>query len=289
MTVIDMPAASPARKSRLLSCDGPGLAAAIVILAIVLAVAGAPWLTSYALQGQGEPNAVDKFLAPSTLHWFGTDHLGRDLLARVLYGGRVSLSIAVLVVSLAIAIGAPLGTVAAYFGGWLDDLLMRITDVFLAFPPLLLAIFLAAILGSGFVNMAVAIALSWWPWYARIARAQVASLRQRPYVEAAQVMGVSHFRIIRRHLLPAVAGPVMVQATLDLGTAILTASSLSFLGLGVNPPTADWGQMVSSGRIYFPDRWWYVAFPGLAIFIVTLAFTILGDSLRAAATRRRGD
>ena len=267
--------------------DPLGFLGALVIALFVCAALLAPWLTSYAAQGLGEPNTVDKFLAPSSAHWFGTDHLGRDLLSRILYGGRVSLSIAAIVVTLAIAIGAPLGAIAGYFGGWIDEVIMRITDVFLAFPPLLLAIFLSAVFGPGFVNMAIAIAISWWPWYARIARAETASLRSRPYVEAAQLMGVSHFTIIRRHLTPSLIGPVAVQGTLDFGTAILTAASLSFLGLGVSPPTADWGQLVSNGRLYFPDRWWYVVFPGLAIFIAALAFNFLGDSLRSASKKRR--
>ena len=267
--------------------DPIGFLGALVIGVLFGATLFAPWLTVYAAQGLGEPNTVDKFLAPSSDHWFGTDHLGRDLFARILYGGRVSLSIAILVVSLAIAIGAPLGAIAGYFGGWIDDVIMRITDVFLAFPPLLLAIFLSAVLGPGFVNMAIAIAISWWPWYARIARAEAASLRSRPYVEAAQLMGVSHLKIIRRHLMPSIVGPVAVQGTLDFGTAILTAASLSFLGLGVSPPTADWGQLVSNGRLYFPDRWWYVVFPGLAIFVAALAFNFLGDSLRDASKKRQ--
>lgn len=275
--------------SRWIANDPMGFAGAFTIALIAFAIIFAPWLTDYALQGQGEPNTIDKFLPPSAAHWFGTDHLGRDLFARVLYGGRVSLAIAILVVGLAISIGAPLGAIAGYCGGWIDEIIMRITDVFLAFPPLLLAILLSAVLGPGFVNMAIAIALSWWPWYARIARAEAASLRTRPYVEAAQIMGVGHLRIIRRHLTPSIIGPIAVQGTLDFGTAILTASSLSFLGLGVSPPTADWGQIVSNGRLYFPDRWWYVVFPGLAIFIAALAFNFLGDSLRGANKNSRED
>jgi peptide/nickel transport system permease protein len=179
-------------------------------------------------------------------------------------------------------VGGLVGTLAGYFGGWVDEIIMRLTDVFLAFPPLLLAIFIASALGASLTNAALAIAFTWWPWYTRIVRAQVVALRDRPFVEAARVMGVNDLVIIGRHILPNTLSPVIVQATLDLGSAILTGAALSFLGLGVQPPTADWGQMVSNGRLYFPERWWYVTFPGLAIFLSTLAFNLLGDSVQDA-------
>ena len=252
--------------------------AAIVI--IVLAAIFAPCLTDHVSEGQGTPNLARKLQPPSTSHLLGTDHQGRDLWARLLFGGRVSLSIALVVVAIAVGVGTPLGIMAGYYGGWVDEVVMRVTDVFLAFPPLLLAIFFGALLGPGFLNMVVAISLGWWPWYARIARGQVVSLKQRPYVEAARFMGVADATVMRRHLLPFVAAPVSVQAALDVGLAILTASALSFLGLGMPPPTPDWGEMVAAGRIYFPDRWWYVVFPGLAIVTVAFAFSVLGDTLR---------
>jgi peptide/nickel transport system permease protein len=260
--------------------------AAIVIFC--LAAIFAPYLTSRAAEGLGNPNPVEKLKPPSAEHPFGADHLGRDLYARLLFGGRTSLAMGLIVVAVAVVIGIPLGALAGYFGGWVDETVMRITDVFLAFPPLLLAIAIAAALGASFTNAAIAIALTWWPWYTRLVRAQVLSLRERPFVEAARVMGVADLTIIVRHLLPNALTPVIVQATLDIGSAILTGAALSFLGLGVQPPTADWGQMVSTGRIYFPDRWWYATFPGLAIFIATLAFNLLGDSLRDAADPRHG-
>ena len=258
-------------------------AGAFSLLSIVLIVAAvvlAPWLTDHVAEGRGAPNLADKLQAPSAAHLLGTDHQGRDLWARILFGGRVSLSIALVVVGMAVAVGTPLGIVAGYYGGWVDEAVMRVTDVFLAFPPLLLAIFFGALLGPGFFNMVAAISLGWWPWYARIARGQVVSLKQRPFVEAASFMGVGDFTVMRRHLLPFVVAPVTVQATLDVGLAIITASALSFLGLGMPPPTPDWGEMVNAGRVYFPDRWWYVVFPGLAIVAVALAFSVLGDSLR---------
>lgn len=254
----------------------------LIILLFVVSAVFAPLLTTRAAEGEGEPNPPEKLLAPSAEHLFGTDHLGRDLYARVLFGGRTALALGLLVVAVAVAVGVPLGAVAGYFGGWVDEIIMRLTDVFLAFPPLLLAIFIASALGASLTNAALAIAFTWWPWYTRIVRAQVVALRDRPFVEAARVMGVNDLVIIGRHILPNTLSPVIVQATLDLGSAILTGAALSFLGLGVQPPTADWGQMVSNGRLYFPDRWWYVTFPGLAIFLSTLAFNLLGDSVQDA-------
>lgn len=253
-----------------------------VIVALSLGAVFAPLLTTRAAEGEGEPNPVDKLAPPSVVHPFGADHLGRDIYARVLFGGRTALGMGFLVVLTAVVIGAPLGAAAGYFGGWVNEVIMRVTDIALAFPPLLLAIAIASALGPSFFNAAFAIALTWWPWYTRLVRAQVVSLRERPFVEAARVMGVGDFTIIWRHLLPNAFGPVVVQATLDLGSAILTGAALSFLGLGVQPPAADWGQMVSNGRLFFPDRWWYVTFPGLAIFIATLAFNLLGDSVQDA-------
>lgn len=255
-----------------------------IILLFVGAALFAPLLTTRAAEGEGEPNPPEKLLAPSAEHPFGTDQLGRDLYARVLFGGRTALMLGLLVVAVAVGVGVPLGAIAGYFGGWVDEVIMRLTDVFLAFPPLLLAIFIASALGASLTNAALAIAFTWWPWYTRIVRAQVVALRDRPFVEAARVMGVNDLVIIGRHILPNTLSPVIVQATLDLGSAILTGAALSFLGLGVQPPTADWGQMVSNGRLYFPDRWWYVTFPGLAIFLSTLAFNLLGDSVQDANT-----
>ncbi|MBI3762563.1 MAG: ABC transporter permease [Chloroflexi bacterium] len=265
---------------RALRRDPIALASFAAIVILCLAAVLAPYLTPRAAEGRGDPNPPEKFMPPSTEHTLGTDHLGRDLYARMLFGGRTSLAMGFIVVAVALLIGMPLGAVAGYFGGWIDETVMRVTDVFLAFPPLLLAIAIAAALGPSFTNASIAIALTWWPWYTRLVRAQVVSLRERPFVEAARVMGVGDFTIIARHLLPNALTPVVVQATLDIGSAILTGAALSFLGLGVRPPAADWGQMVSAGRVYFPERWWYATFPGLAIFLATLAFNLLGDSLR---------
>ncbi|PSJ56846.1 ABC transporter permease [Pseudaminobacter soli (ex Li et al. 2025)] len=258
----------------------PGTIALVVILLLVLVAVLAPWVAPYPQQGVGVPNVAAKLSSPSAQYWLGTDHLGRDMLSRIIYGTRISLTNGVLIVAFSLLIGLPVGLAAGYFGGWIDEALMRGTDVFLAFPALLLAVLMAAALGPGFLNSIIAVSVTWWPWYARLARSEVLVLRNQPYVEAARLAGVSHGRIIIRHILPATGRPLTVQAALDVGPALLTAAALSFLGLGVLPPTADWGQMVDAGRKFFPARWWYSATPGLTIFIVALAFSVLGDALR---------
>jgi len=260
--------------------DWLGVFSLLVIVAFVLGAIFAPYLTPYPEEGRGEPNLVNKFLPPSREHPFGTDYLGRDVLARVLFGGRSSLSIGFLVVIIAVGIGTPLGALAGYFGRWLDEVIMRITDMFLAFPPLLLAIAIAAALGPSFVNAMIAIALTWWPWYTRLVRAQTISLRERSFVEAARGMGVGSLTIIFRHILPNIFTPVLVQSTMDIGSAILIGAAMSFIGLGAQPPTPEWGRMVSTGRIYIMGQPWYGTFPGLAIFLVALSFNLLGDSIR---------
>lgn len=258
-----------------------------IIAGVIFAALAAPLLTSHAAEGLGEPNPANKFLPPSSEFVFGTDHLGRDLFARVLFGGRSSLAMGIIVVAFAFGMGALVGLIAGYFGGWLDEIVMRITDVFLAFPSLLLAIAIASAIGASFVSAIVAIGLTWWPWYARLARAQVITLRHREYVLASHAVGASNLRILFTHILPNALTPLIIQATSDIGAAILTGAALSFLGLGVQPPAADWGQMVSAGRLYYPDRWWYVFFPGCAIFLVALAFGLLGDGLHDALTMQR--
>jgi peptide/nickel transport system permease protein len=254
--------------------------AALIILASLVAIVAAPVLSPYPAEGRGEPNIANELLPPGPDHLLGTDTLGRDLLSRIIYGTRVSVPMGVLVVLTAVVIGVPLGALAGYKGGWLDEVIMRITDVFLGFPPLLLAIAIAAALGRSFVNAMIAIGITWWPWYARLVRSQVVSIRHRHFVDAARSMGVSDRRIIVRHVLPNILAPVLVQASMDVGAAILAGAGLSFLGLGVRPPTADWGQMLADGRVIFLSHWWVSTFPGIAIFVVVLAFNLLGDALR---------
>lgn len=266
--------------------DPVAIVSVVIIVAFVVGAVFAPWLTPYPEEGKGTPNIANKFLSPSPKHPFGTDNLGRDLSARILFGGRSSLSIGFLVVLLAVSIGVPLGTVAGYYGGWLDDLIMRITDIFLSFPPLLLAIALGAALERSFVNTMIAISITWWPWYARLARSQTVSLRERPYIEAARGIGVNDFTNIVRHVLPNIMAPILVQGTMDVGAAILMGAAMSFIGLGPQPPTPDWGKMISTGRVYFMNQPWFAAFPGLAIFLVTLSFNMVGDKFRDIADPR---
>jgi peptide/nickel transport system permease protein len=264
-----------------------GLVGLVLVLVFFVGAVGAPWIAPDPEQGRGVPNVAAKLQAPSLDHPLGTDELGRDLLSRVLFGARTSLSLAFAVVLIGIAIGVPIGAIGGYFGGLVDEVAMRITDMFLAFPPLLLAILIAAALGPSFTNAVIALAITWWPWYARLARGQAASLRRRAFVEAAEVIGVRRLTVVRRHLFPNLMTPIFVQGTLDLSSAILLAAGLSFLGLGVLPPTADWGQMVNSGRVYFLSFPWYATFPGLAIFLASLAFVLLGDGIRNALDPRR--
>ncbi len=221
-----------------------------------------------------------RFQPPSPEHPFGTDEYGRDVFNRVLLGTRFSLMIGVGVVALSLAIGIPVGLVAGYVGGKAGTALMRVTDMFLAFPPLLLAIALAATFGRGLLNTVLALSLSWWPWYSRLAYIQVNSVKSLPYVDAAKVVGVSELEIMFRHVLPNSLTPIITQATLDIGSAILEASALSFLGVGVPPPTPEWGLLVSSGWGTISRAWWISLFPGLSIVITVLGFNLLGDAIK---------
>ena len=257
------------------------MAAAAVALLFAAAGLCAPWLTPHADAGRGVPDLTIRLQGPSWSHWMGTDDLGRDVLARLLFGARTALIVAVGVVVLSVAVGVVVGAVSGYFGRWIDEALMRITDMFLAFPPLLLAVLVAAALGASVRNTIIAIAVSWWPWYARLVRAQVLSLRERPFVKAVRAIGVPHRRIIARHVVPNAMAPVWVQATADLGAAVLTAAGLSFVGLGPRPPTADWGVMIAEGRQYvLSGQWWIAGFAGAAIVIAAVAFNLMGDVIR---------
>ena len=287
-----LPAAVPAlpsgRDLRRLLRSNPllvagGLAALVVVAVALLAPLIAPFPGDAA-------TATHPFLVlrpPSARHWFGTDNVGRDIFSRVVYGARVSPLVAVLVLLIACATGIPLGVLAGYFGGWLDEAIMRVTDIFLAFPPLLLALALAAVLPASLTSLIIAIAVTWWPWYTRLIRGQAASVAGRPYIEGSRALGLSRRRIVARHVLPNSITPLIVQVSLDFGGVILTASALSFLGLGAQDPTPDWGLMVAEGQNYFTTAWWVVTFPGLAILATAFAFTLLGDGLRDLLDPRR--
>ncbi|GAA3737965.1 ABC transporter permease [Leifsonia bigeumensis] len=252
---------------------------AIVVLVLVLALFG-QWIAPYPEQGLGSPRPSLRGLAPGAEYLFGTDQLGRDVLSRIIMGARPALLISVFVVLLAMVIGIPLGAIAGYRGGWVDQVLMRVTEVFQSFPPLLLAMVTVAILGPSLVNAGIALAVSWWPWYARLVRAEAQSLRGRPFVEAARAIGVPTWRIIPRHILRNSLTPILVQATVDIGSVVLAAGALAFIGLGAQPPEPDWGLMVAEGRGLIFTQWWISTFPGLALFVTVLGFNLIGDSLR---------
>ena len=253
---------------------------AVASTCIVIVALLAPLLAPFPGDAGTATNPFAVLHPPSAQHWFGTDNVGRDILSRVLYGARISPLIALIVLLIAGAIGIPLGLAAGYFGGWLDEVIMRITDIFLAFPPLLLALAFAAVLPATLTTVIIAIAISWWPWYVRLIRGQAASVTGRPYIEACRALGIPRRRILLRHVLPNSITPLIVQMSLDVGGVILTASALSFLGLGPQDPKPDWGLMVSEGQAYFPTAWWVVTFPGIAILLTAFAFNLLGDGLR---------
>jgi peptide/nickel transport system permease protein len=251
----------------------------LIIVVLILAVAG-QWIAPYPAQGLGAADVAQRNLAPSAEHWFGTDQLGRDVLSRVIIGARSAVVVSLAVVAVAGLIGVPLGAIAGYLGGRIDNILMRITEVFQAFPPLLLAMITVALLGPSLMNAAIALAITWWPWYARLVRAEAKSLRERPFVEAARAIGVPMWRILPRHILRNCLTPILVQATVDIGSVVLAAGALAFIGLGAQPPSPDWGLMVADGRGQIFTEWWISTFPGLAIFLTVLGFNLLGDALR---------
>ena len=266
------------KKSPLITAGG------VIALLVVLVALAAPLLAPYPPDAIHPETALQ---APSLQHLFGTDQVGRDVFSRVLYGARVSPLVALLVLVFACAVGIPLGVLAGYFGGAGDEVIMRVTDIFLAFPSLLLALAFAAVLPPSLTSLTIAITITWWPWYARLVRGQAASVAGRPYVEACRALGIPSWRILLRHVLPNSVTPVIVQVSLDFGGVILTASALSFLGLGAQDPTPDWGLMVAEGENYFTTQWWLVTFPGLAILVTALAFTLLGDGLRDVLDPKR--
>jgi len=262
--------------SRNILTRGALIGAFLLILIAILA----PMIVPYPQDIADATHSALKLLPPSLIHLFGTDELGRDIFSRVLVGTRISFTTAIFAVGLALIIGVPLGAVAGTLGGWIDEVIMRITDVFLSFPPLLLAIAIVALAGPSLKNAILAISLSWWPWYTRLVRGQTISLKERKFVQAAEAIGTKPSTIIFKHIVPNTISPVIVQASMDMGGVILTVASLSFLGLGAQAPTPEWGLMISTSRNYFLDAWWYSIFPGMAIFVTVLIFNLLGDGLR---------
>lgn len=251
----------------------------IVIVLALLAIF-APLIAPYdPLEGIGGLRGA-RLVPPSLAHPLGTDDLSRDILSRILYGSRLTLLVVLLVAVIATPIGLAVGTTAGYFGGWVDVVLMRITDIFMAFPRLILALAFASALGPGIENAIIAIAITAWPPYARLARAETLTIRETDYINAARLQGASHLRILWGHITPLCLSSAIVRVTLDMAGIILIAAGLGFLGLGAQPPQPEWGAMIAGGRRFIIDQWWVATMPGLAIFIVALGFNLLGDGLR---------
>jgi len=250
---------------------------AVVVVALVLLAIFGPRLAPY---DPYKLSFTEKLKQPSQDHWFGTDEAGRDIFSRVLHGTRISLRVAAIVVTIAAGIGVTLGTVAGFYGGWVDDIVMRVADVFMAFPGLVLAMAVSAAVGASIEAAIVAVSFVWWPVYTRLTRGQVLAIREEVYVQAARSIGASDGRIMMRHVLPNIFSVLLVRMTMDIGYAILYTSSLGFIGLGAQEPMPEWGRMVATGRRWILDHSYYSTFPGVAIFITVLAFTWLGDALR---------
>ncbi len=251
----------------------------LIVLLLVLVAAFAPWLAPESPVGQ---DLGRRLLPPSAEHWMGTDELGRDILSRVIWGARITLMIVALVAVIAAPVGLIVGAVSGYFGGWIDRVLMGLTDVFLSMPKLILALAFAAALGPGIENAVIAIAITTWPAYARIARAETLTIRNAEFIAATRLLGASHLRIIGLHILPLCTSSMIIRVTLDMAGIILTAAGLGFLGLGAQPPLPEWGAMISRGRAFILDQWWVATMPGFAIIVVSLGFCFLGDGLRDA-------
>jgi peptide/nickel transport system permease protein len=266
------------RTFRAIASNSAAVMGLIIVAALILVA-----IFANVISGGISPTTQDlssRLAAPSSLHWFGADELGRDIFARTVHGARVTLSIVLLVSVVVAPIGLAVGTAAGYLGGWVDTVLMRLTDVFLAFPKLVMALAFAAALGPGIENAVIAISLTAWPPYARMARAETIAIARSDFISAVKLQGASTPRILFKHIVPLCMSSLIVRLTLDMAGIILTAAGLGFLGLGAQPPTAEWGAMVSTGRDVILDQWWVATIPGIAIFVVSLGFNLLGDGLR---------
>jgi len=251
----------------------------LVLFIVTLALLG-PWIVPYPADAEGAINLLNKLKPPSAAHWFGTDEVGRDILTRVILGTRVSLLAGLTITVAATAVGAPLGVLAGYSGGRMRETIMRITDMFLSVPGLVLSLAIVAALGPGIGNAVIALIIVWWPGYVRLAESKTLAIKEEPYVEAARVVGASRARILFRHVLPNCLSPLIVKMSMDVGQAILAVASLGFIGLGARPPEPEWGAMISVARTYMPDWWWYAVAPGAFIYVSVLGFNLLGDGLR---------
>jgi len=264
------------------------LGAGIILILVLIAVLS-PYIAPYPQDAGKTCHLTDALKPPSWKHLFGTDSVGRDILSRTLLGSRISLQVGVTVVGLALTIGIVLGLIAGYFGGWIEMAVMRVTDVFVSVPRLLLPVAFAGVMQPSLRNATTALVITWWPWYVRLLVSEVKSTREKNYIEAAKALGASSTRIMLRHILPNSVTAIVVQATLDIGWAIMACATLGFLGIGAQPPTPEWGTLVAAGRSYLPDYWWWSTFPGLFIFLAVLGFNLLGDGLRDMLDPRMWD
>ncbi len=279
-----VPSRTPRRRRR------PGLAAVgAVIVGLFVVMAIAPGL--FSSQSTTTLDVGRQFLPPSLDHLFGTDEVGRDIFSRVVHGTRYTLSMSVAIVAIAAVIGTLLGLIAGYVGGWVDSLIMRITDIFFSLPTFVVAMSLAVVLGRGMLSLVGALSLVWWPTYTRLVRGMVLAIKERPHVRSAQAIGAGRLRVLRHHIVPFLTQELVVRTTQDIGYAIVAVSSLSFIGVGAQPPTPEWGLLLSGARSYITSSWAYPLFPGLVIIVATLGFALLGDALAdrsRPASRRRG-
>ncbi|MBI2528844.1 MAG: ABC transporter permease [Candidatus Rokubacteria bacterium] len=264
---------------RKLGHDRSALLGLAIIVVLIVAASFAPWLATHP-DAAWEMSPSKRLLPPGDTYWFGTDRMGGDIYSRVLFGARITLMIALIAVGASLVIGVPIGLVAGWYGNWLGDALMRTSDIFLAVPQIVLAIAIAQTLGPSIENVILALSLTYWPWFTRLVYAETRSLKNEVFIESSVALGVPSWRITLFHVLPNVASPIIVRTSLGMGFTILTAASLGFLGLGAQPPTPEWGRMISESREFLPDAWWYVLAPGLAILLVVLGFNLLGDGLR---------
>ena len=263
---------------RILSDRAATIGGAIILGLVVVAIL-APWIAPY----PGDVTAfhlTERLQPPSADHWFGTDRRGADIFSRLLFGARITISIAVIAVGVSVLIGVPIGLLAGYYGGFTGGALMRTSDVFLAVPQIVLAIAIAQTLGPSVENVILALSITYWPFWARLVYAETNALKKQTFVEAAQALGASDLRVMVLHILPNTASAIIVRTSIGMGATILTAAALGFLGLGAPPPTPEWGRTISEAREFLPEAWWYAAAPGLAIFLVVMGFNLLGDGLR---------
>src|SRR5919204_1041886 len=262
-----------------LARDRSALIGLLLILGLVACALLAPVLATHP-DDVYELHPAQRLRAPSAEHWLGTDRMGSDMYSRLLFGARITILIGVIAVGASLLIGVPVGLVAGYFHTWVSDVLMRVSDVFLAVPQVVLAIAIAQTLGPSLPNVILALSVTYWPWFARLVYAETRSLQKEIFIESTSALGASPFRLVVLHVLPNIASPIIVRSSIGMGFTILTAAALGFLGLGPPPPTPEWGRTIAESREFLPDAWWYAAAPGVAIFLTVMGFNLLGDGLR---------